>query len=101
MDTLASLALATEPPTLALLDNPPYKRNEGLVTTVMWRNICCQGLYQLLVLSLVLFCGDYIFGVQSGRNNQKWDYDNGVHYTLFFNIFVFMQVQDTYVRCLT
>lgn len=47
----------------------------------------------MLVLSVVLFWGDRLFGVQSGRGNEKWDFQNGVHYTLFFNIFVFMQVQ--------
>jgi magnesium-transporting ATPase (P-type) len=39
MDTFAALALATEPPTAALLDEKPYSRNEKIVTAVMWRNI--------------------------------------------------------------
>lgn len=39
MDTCAALALATEPPSDDLLDQPPYSRNELIVTPVMWRNI--------------------------------------------------------------
>ena len=39
MDTFASLALATEPPGPNLLKNPPYSRNESMVTLSMWKNI--------------------------------------------------------------
>lgn len=39
MDTCGALALATEPPSDDLLDQPPYKRSERIVTPVMWRNI--------------------------------------------------------------
>jgi len=45
MDTCAALALATEPPTNALLDRKPYSRNDIIVTPVMWRNIVGQGIY--------------------------------------------------------
>lgn len=39
MDTLAALALATEPPSEELLNQPPYARNDQIVKAVMWRNI--------------------------------------------------------------
>lgn len=39
MDTGGALALATEPPSPDILNNPPYKRTERIVTAVMWRNI--------------------------------------------------------------
>lgn len=39
MDTCAALALATEPPSPNILEEPPYSRNELIVTAVMWRNI--------------------------------------------------------------
>lgn len=45
MDTLAALALATEPPSEELLNEKPYTRNEKIVTPVMWRNITGQGIY--------------------------------------------------------
>ncbi len=45
MDSLASLALATEPPNDSLFDRLPYKRNEHLITSIMWRNILCQAIY--------------------------------------------------------
>ena len=34
MDTLASLALATEPPTQSMLERPPHSRDEYIVTKV-------------------------------------------------------------------
>ena len=39
MDTFAALALATEPPSDEILKQLPHKRNERIVTAVMWRNI--------------------------------------------------------------
>jgi len=92
MDTLGSLALATEPPTMELLKRKPYSKHEYLVTSMMWRNIICQSFFQITVLILILFNGDEIFGVPSGINNKVWTFENGKHFTIFFNIFVFMQV---------
>jgi len=55
MDTFAALALATEPPSMALLDQKPYSRAESIVTPVMWRNIFGQAFYQLVIFFLFLF----------------------------------------------
>lgn len=57
MDSLASLALATEPPSEELLLRKPYSRYEGLITNSMWRNIISQGLFQIVVLCIILFRG--------------------------------------------
>ena len=45
MDTMASLALATEPPNQELLKRKPYGRNEFMITPIMWRNIIMQGVF--------------------------------------------------------
>jgi Ca2+ transporting ATPase len=45
MDTLASLALATEPPTLELLNRPPHKRDEYIITKKMFKHILGQAVY--------------------------------------------------------
>lgn len=45
MDTCGALALATEPPSEDILDHPPYKRTERIVTSVMWRNIMGQAIF--------------------------------------------------------
>jgi Ca2+ transporting ATPase len=65
MDTLAALALATEPPSNELLNRMPYSRSEHIITAQMWRNIVLNSIYQIIVLTIVLFKGDEIFGVSS------------------------------------
>ena len=49
-DTLASLALATEPPSEQLLKRKPYGRKSKVISRIMVRNIVGQGVYQLAVL---------------------------------------------------
>ncbi len=39
MDSLAALALATEPPTEELLNKPPYKKTDYIVSPVMFKHI--------------------------------------------------------------
>jgi magnesium-transporting ATPase (P-type) len=47
MDTMAALALATEPPTPDLLNRKPYGRFENIITPAMWRNIIGQVVFQV------------------------------------------------------
>ena len=68
MDTLASLALATELPTPELLLRKPYGRTSPLISSTMAKNILGQSLYQLTVVFGILFYGDKIFDIESGRN---------------------------------
>uniref|UniRef100_A0A8C2REW7 Calcium-transporting ATPase n=1 Tax=Capra hircus TaxID=9925 RepID=A0A8C2REW7_CAPHI len=57
MDTLASLALATEPPTESLLLRKPYGRNKPLISRTMMKNILGHAFYQLVVVFTLLFAG--------------------------------------------
>jgi hypothetical protein len=43
----------------------PYKRKEHIITPQMWRGIVFNAIYQIIVLSVVLFKGDQLFGVKS------------------------------------
>ena len=94
MDSFASLALATEDPTDALLDRKPYSRDASILTPMMILNIFSQAIFQIIVLTVIIFYGDYLFGVPSDRELEHfmWNNVNGYHFTIFFNIFVFMQV---------
>jgi len=73
MDTLASLALATEPPSDELLKRQPYSRFESLITANMWKNIIVQGLWQIVVLGVILFKGPEILGIPSSISVSHWD----------------------------
>lgn len=57
MDTLASLALATELPTEELLRRKPYGRTKPLISRTMAKNIVFHAAYQLTVIGVLLFCG--------------------------------------------
>lgn len=61
MDTLASLALATEPPSDELLTRKPYSRFESLITADMWKNIITQGTLQIIILGTILFKGKNLY----------------------------------------
>ena len=59
MDTLASLALATEVPTDELLQRKPYGRTKPLISRRMMMNILGQAVYQITVLFIMLFLGTF------------------------------------------
>jgi len=94
MDSFASLALATEPPSEDLLKRKPYSKNTDIITPMMKVNIVSQAIFQIVVLLIIIFFGDIIFNVPSDREleHYTWNADVGYHFTIFFNIFVFLQV---------
>jgi magnesium-transporting ATPase (P-type) len=111
MDTFAALALGTEKPTPDLLNRKPYGRNSSLVSRVMYRNIVGQSIlqvclrkqmissgnsmtsnltfFQILIVMVLLYKGVEIFGLDVSGNTTS---DATVHYTLVFNVFVFLQI---------
>uniref|UniRef100_A0A8C1V0M7 Calcium-transporting ATPase n=1 Tax=Cyprinus carpio TaxID=7962 RepID=A0A8C1V0M7_CYPCA len=90
MDTFASLALATEPPTEALLLRKPYGRNNPLISRTMMKNILGHAVFQLIIIFTLLFVGT-IFDIDSGRNAPLHS-PPSEHYTIIFNTFVLMQL---------
>ena len=47
MDTMGALALATEPPSLELLNQKPNGHDAPLINRCMWKHILVQGLFQV------------------------------------------------------
>uniref|UniRef100_K3WEF3 Calcium-transporting ATPase n=1 Tax=Globisporangium ultimum (strain ATCC 200006 / CBS 805.95 / DAOM BR144) TaxID=431595 RepID=K3WEF3_GLOUD len=111
MDSFASLALATEEPTAALLERKPYPKTQPLVSKKMTKHILGQSVLQLIILIVITFKGHKIFNVPSGivtdypedltaediANGITQDQDdiqNGAtkHMTLVFNTFVWLQL---------
>ncbi|XP_069612625.1 plasma membrane calcium-transporting ATPase 4-like isoform X4 [Ranitomeya imitator] len=91
MDTFASLALATEPPTESLLLRKPYGRNKPLISRTMMKNILGHAMYQLTIIFTLLFAGETFFDIDSGRNAPLHS-PPSEHYTIVFNTFVMMQL---------
>ena len=57
MDSLGSLALATEPPYYELLEREPTRKNESIINLRMWKHISIQSLFQLALLLIVYLIG--------------------------------------------
>ncbi|CAL9696500.1 unnamed protein product [Knipowitschia caucasica] len=91
MDTFASLALATEPPTESLLRRNPYGRKKPLISRTMMKNIFGHAVYQLCIIFSLLFVGEHMFDIDSGRNSPL-NSPPSEHYTIVFNTFVLMQI---------
>ncbi|KAL1129907.1 hypothetical protein AAG570_012851 [Ranatra chinensis] len=89
MDTLASLALATEMPTSDLLLRKPYGRTKPLISRTMMKNILGQAIYQLTVVFTLLFAGDKMLDIPTGRGAEFGSAPTQ-HFTVIFNTFVMM-----------
>ena len=85
MDTLAALALATDPPTEKILERPPQPKSDPLITHNMWKMILGQAVYQLVVSLALYFAGMTIFGYEGDVQRRQLD-------TVVFNTFVWMQI---------
>ncbi len=55
MDSLGSVALATEKPTEDILNRKPYKRDEFIVSKKMFKHIIGQSAFQLVIIFILLF----------------------------------------------
>ena len=93
MDTLAALALATEPPTDALLLQKPHGRTERIINNRMWKHIMGQATFQVGSTLAILYAGANIPWV-----GGKIEYLSRSHYTLVFNTFVWAQLANE-VNC--
>ena len=60
MDSLASLALATELPKPDLLDRPPQNKDDFVVSRKMTKHILYMSFFQMIVLFIFLFGGEYM-----------------------------------------
>lgn len=85
MDTMAALALATDPPTESILDRKPDPKSAPLITVTMWKMIIGESVYQLAITLLLYFGAQSILSYQSDREIDQIG-------TLVFNTFVWMQI---------
>lgn len=117
MDSLASLALATEPPKIELLNRPPYKRDEYIISRKMVKHLLGIAIYEIIIVYAIVFAGEFFFPEPSmywrfDRPNssylypgriEDWDgsplwskYENDLgasrHMSNVFNVFVCMQI---------
>ncbi|OTA54187.1 calcium-translocating P-type ATPase [Hypoxylon sp. EC38] len=84
MDTLAALALATDPPQDSCLDRKPEPRGSSIISITMWKMILGQAVYQLAI-TFVLYYAAFTIGIVADGETSRRD-------TLVFNTFVWMQI---------
>ena len=78
MDTLAALALATEPPADNIVaGRKPESKDAMIINGTMWRNILMHGVMQIGVLLALLFHGRQFFGISYADDdpfypNSEW-----------------------------
>jgi Ca2+-transporting ATPase len=54
MDTFASIALCSEPPRDGLMQSPPKRRDESIVTGAMWQSILTTSVFYVIVMMALL-----------------------------------------------
>lgn len=86
MDTLAALALATDPPQDSVLNRKPERKGSSIITTTMWKMILGQAVYQLLIAFLIYFGSPGILPAYDPEVTKE------EVQTLVFNTFVWMQI---------
>lgn len=91
MDTLAALALATDPASPELLDRKPTKRNAPLITVDMWKMIIGQAIYQITFILVLNFAGKQLLNLDSTDPIEKIRQEDLLR-SLIFNAFVFCQI---------
>ncbi|OMJ78807.1 hypothetical protein SteCoe_21289 [Stentor coeruleus] len=119
MDSMASLALATEEPTEEVLDRKPNDPNEFIATPLMFKHIFGQAICMIALIFAFMYDGENIFRefedndkicrnpdnhdfvcsgrlykIDSGDDYKEFLYDLGPsrHFTYIFNIFVWFQI---------
>ena len=92
MDTMAALALATDPPTRTILDRKPDPKSAPLISVTMWKMIIGQAIYQLTVTLILYFAGYSILNMSAPKGTHAHKMEHRDHQTLVFNTFVWMQI---------
>jgi Ca2+ transporting ATPase len=114
MDSLGSLALATEPPKPELLERKPLGRDDYIISRKMVKHIGFMSIYQSIIIFGIVFAGEFFIKEEDGYiPNQDgyifpgrlYDWDNSElyrfyvkdkgssrHFTIVFNAFVLMQI---------
>lgn len=90
MDTLAALALATDKPSLALLQRKPSKKDEPIINSEMFIQIIGQAVYQIIVCLVLYFNANSWWPITTSSGEEHAV--STVAATVIFNSFIFCQI---------
>jgi Ca2+-transporting ATPase len=95
------LALATEAPTVEILERPPENKQAPLITVKMWKMVVGQSMLQIALNLGLLYGGPALFdfkelkavgGVLHVEKDTPAFKESEVLKTIVFNTFVFLQL---------
>jgi len=96
MDTFASIALCSEPPRPGMMQMPPKRKDENIVTPTMMKTIfITAGFFIVTMMALLIGMQHFHwFAAGSGANPDDWDFGdlNIRQVSIFFTVYVFFQV---------
>jgi Ca2+-transporting ATPase len=106
MDTLASIALCSEPPREGVMRLPPKRKDENILTRPMLVTIFSTAAFFVVVMMTLLVGMDELgwFKVGSGVNPDPWEFYplNIRQVSVFFTLYIFFQVWNEFnCRALT
>jgi Ca2+-transporting ATPase len=96
MDTFASIALCSEPPRPGIMNMPPKRKDENIVTPAMVKTIfATAGFFVVTMMVLLIGMERYgWFAPGSGPNPENWNFAplSIRQVSIFFTVYVFFQV---------
>jgi len=93
MDTLASIALCSEPPRPGLMRLPPKRRDENLITrSMLWNILTTAGFFVVVMMALLLgmYYGKWFAG--SGQESAESPGFTIRQGSIFFTVYIFFQI---------
>jgi Ca2+-transporting ATPase len=97
MDTFAAIALCSEPPRANLMQRPPKRRDESIITRAMLGNILVTAGFFVIVMVALLLGMEYAgwFAGDGARSGEFPDL-TARQVTIFFTAYVFFQVWNQF-----
>jgi Ca2+-transporting ATPase len=96
MDTFASIALCSEPPRPGIMNAPPKRKDENIVTPAMVKTIFATAAFFVVIMMVLLIGMQHFewFAAGSGPNPDDWSFAplNIRQVSIFFTVYVFFQV---------
>jgi Ca2+-transporting ATPase len=98
MDSFGAIGLASDDPDSNILNEPPQRKTDSLLTTRMRYYIAVQTFYQTFVLLFLLTAADIVFPIDLMGYHKSDNASKGVPSirteTLVFNTFILMQLTN-------
>jgi Ca2+-transporting ATPase len=94
MDTLAAIALCSEPPRPGLMRMPPKKRDESILTrSMLWNIFTTGGFFVVVMMALLLLMGANVGWLADARPRSP-DFPEFTVWqaSVFFTVYIFFQV---------